>query len=49
MCGSVLERRDSGDGVLSSSIVCKYESRVGHLFALSWARVRRVARGECCF
>ena len=22
---------------------------MGHLFVLNWARVRRVARGECCF
>ena len=36
-------------GVLSSSILFRYECSMGHLFVLSWARVRRVARGECCF
>ena len=34
-----------GDGCLSSSILFKYESRVGQLFVLSWAMVRRVAMG----
>ena len=46
VCGSVLQRGHSGDGGLSSSIFCNYESRVGHLFVLSWARVRRVALGS---
>ena len=32
-------------GVFSSSILFKYESRVAHLFVLSWARVRRVVMG----
>ena len=36
--------------MLTSSILFKYERSSGHLFVLSWARVRRVARGgECCF
>ena len=30
-------------GVLSSHSLFKYECRVGHLFVLSWDRVRRVA------
>ena len=43
VCGSVLH---SGDGCLISSILFKYERIRGHLFVLSWARVRRVARGS---
>ena len=46
MCGSVLQSRHSGDGCLTSSILFKYERSKGHLFVLSWARVRRVARGS---
>ena len=46
MCVSVLQRRHSGDGCLTSSILFKYERSRGHLFDLSWARVRRVARGS---
>ena len=49
VCGSDLQRGHSGDGCLSSSILFKYECSMVHLFVLSWARVRRVARGECCF
>ena len=30
VCGSVLHRRHSGDGCLSSSILFKYECRVRH-------------------
>ena len=30
-------------GALSSSSLFKYECKVGHLFVLSWARVRGVA------
>ena len=45
VCGSDLQRGDSGDGCLSSSILFKYERSRGHLFVLSWARVRRVALG----
>ena len=36
----------SGDGCVSSSILFNYECRVGHLFVLNWARVRRVALGS---
>ena len=46
VCGSVLQWGQSGDGGLSSSILFKYESRVVHLFVLSWARVQRVALGS---
>ena len=47
VCGSVLQRGHSGDGCLTSSILFRYKLSSGHLFVLSWARVRRVARGEC--
>ena len=46
VCGSVLRRGHSGDGCLTSSILVKYEGSRGHLFVLSWAMVRRVARGS---
>ena len=46
VCGSDLQRGHSGDRCLSSSILFKYECSMGHLFVLSWARVRRVARGS---
>ena len=46
VCGSNLQRAHSGDGCLSLSILFKYERCKGHLFVLSWARVRRVARGS---
>ena len=45
VCGSDLQRWHSGDGCLSSSILFKYKCSMGYLFVLSWARVRRVARG----
>ena len=45
MC-CVLQRGHNGDGCLTSSILFKYERSRGHLFVLSWARVRRIARGE---
>ena len=44
VCGSVLQRGHNGDGC-SSSILFKYERSRRHLFVLSWARIRRVARG----
>ena len=34
-------------GVLSSSILFKYESSGGHLFVLGWPMVRRVALRSC--
>ena len=48
-CGSDLQRGYSGERRLSSSILFKYECSIGYLFVLRWTRVRRVARGECCF
>ena len=44
VCGSNLQR-GRADGCLSSSILYKYERSMGHLFVLSWTRVRRVALG----
>ena len=41
-CVSVLQRGHSGDGCDLASTLCKYDSRKGDLFVLSWARVRRV-------
>ena len=38
----VLQRWHSGDGCVLASALCKYDLRKGDLFALSWARVRRV-------
>ena len=46
VCDSNLQRGHSGDGCLTSSNLFKYERRWGHLFVMSWARVRRVDRGS---
>ena len=46
VCGSDLQLGHSGDGCLPLSILFKYESSRGHLFVLSWARVRRVTLGS---
>ena len=46
VCGSDLQRGRSSDRCLSLSILFKYESSMGHLFVLSWARVGQVARGS---
>ena len=35
-----------GNGCCSSSVLFKYESCMGHLFVLSWARLRLVALGS---
>ena len=43
VCGSDLQR---AYWFLSSSILFKDECSMGHLFVLSWARVRRVGRGS---
>ena len=43
LCVVLICRGHSGDGCWSSSILFKYERSMGHLFVLSWARVRRVA------
>ena len=40
----MLQRGNSGDGCDLASTLCKYDSRKGDLFVLSWARVRRVRR-----
>ena len=44
VCGSDLQRGHSGDRCLFSSILFGYECSMGHLFVLSWARVRLVTR-----
>ena len=41
-CVWVLQRGNSGDGCVLASTLCKYDSRKGDLFVLSWAWVRRV-------
>ena len=45
-CVWVLQRGHSGDGCDLASTLCKYHLRKGDLFVLSWARVRRVRRGN---
>ena len=42
----MLQRGHSGDGCVLASTLCKYYSRKGDLFVLSWARVRQVMRGS---
>ena len=42
----MLQRGHRGDGCDLSSILCKYDLRIGDLFVLSWASVRRVRRGS---
>ena len=39
VCGSDLQRRNSSDRCLSSSILFKYGSSRGQLFVLNWGRV----------
>ena len=46
VCVLMLQRRNSGDICVFVSTVCKHTLRKGDLFALSWARVRRVRRGS---
>ena len=45
LCVWVLQRGHSGDGCDLASTLCKYDLWKGDLFALSWARVRRVRLG----
>ena len=49
MCGSDLQRGHSGDGCLSSSILFKYESSMGHLFVLRRVALGSAVSGKCCF
>ena len=42
----MLQRGHSADGRVLASTLCKYDLRMGDLFVLSWARVRRVRRGS---
>ena len=46
VCGSVLQRGNSGDGRLTPSTSFKHERSRGHLPVPSRARVRRVTRGS---
>ena len=46
MCGSDLQIVHRGDGCLTTAILFKYERSRGYLLVLSWAKVRRVARGS---
>ena len=46
VCGFVLQRGNSSDACLTSSILFKYERSRGHLFVLSQTRERRVAPGS---
>ena len=41
----MLQRGNSGDGCDLASSLCKYNMKKGDLFALSWARVRRMCGG----
>ena len=45
VCVWMLQRGHSGDGCVLASTLFKYDLRKGDLFALSWARVRRMMRG----
>ena len=47
LCVCLLQRGHSGDGCLTLSLLFKYECSRGHLFVLSWARVRRVVIYMC--
>ena len=42
----MLQRGYSGDGCVLVLTLCKYDLRMGDLFVLSWARVRRVRWGS---
>ena len=43
---SVLQKGHSGDGCDLASTLSKYDLKMGDLFVLSWARVRRVRQGS---
>ena len=45
-CVWMLQRGHSSDGYDLASTLCKYDLRMGDVFVLSWARVRRVRRGS---
>ena len=42
----MLQRGHSADGCVLALTLCKNDLRMGDLFVLSWARVRRVRRGS---
>ena len=45
-CVWVLQRGNSADGCELASTLCKYHSRKGDLFVLSWASVQRARQGS---
>ena len=45
-CVLLLQRGHSGNGCDLASALCKYDLRMGDVFVLSRARVRRVGRGS---
>ena len=45
-CVWLLQRGHSGDVCVLALTLCKYDLRKGDLFVLSWAKVRRVRRGN---
>ena len=45
-CVWMLQRGHGDDGCVLGSTLCKYDLRKGDLLVLSWARVRRVMRGN---
>ena len=45
-CVWMLQSGHSGDGCVFASTLCKYDLKMGDLFVLSWARVRRVRQGS---
>ena len=42
----MLQSGHNGDGCDLALPLCKYDLRMGDLFVLSWARLRRVRRGS---
>ena len=47
VCGCVLHRGQRGEGwCVSSTLLCRYDIRIGLLLVRSWARVRRVSLGR---
>ena len=46
VCVWMLQRWHIGDGCVLVSTLYKYDLRKGDIFVMSWARVRRVMRGD---
>ena len=49
LCGSDLQRGNSGDGCLSSSILFKYESSRGDFVCFELGQGTTGCTGKCCF